>query len=146
MGEEKERGLNEIWVGDTQSKSDYEARMKNSLNPYQGVTKRILCVCSAGLLRSPTAAEVLQEEYGYNTRSAGTDFYALIPVDGVLLNWANEIVVMQRKHEVSIRRQYGGTEPLGNKRIICLDIKDEYEFRSPELKNLIIEKYEKLTT
>ena len=46
-------------------------RMWNVSNPWQGDAKRVLCVCSAGLLRSPTAAKVLYDEYGYNTRAAG---------------------------------------------------------------------------
>jgi len=58
-------------------------RIHNSSNPYQGKFKRVLCVCSAGLLRSPTTAFVLsQEPYNYNTRAAGiVDDYALVPVD-----------------------------------------------------------------
>lgn len=67
-------------------------RIFNSGNPNQGDYKRMLCVCSAGLLRSPTTAYVLsQAPYNYNTRAAGlvADF-ALIPVDEVLLRWAEE--------------------------------------------------------
>ena len=41
-------------------------------NPYQGDYHKVLCVCSAGCLRSPTAAVVLaQEPFNFNTRSAG---------------------------------------------------------------------------
>jgi predicted protein tyrosine phosphatase len=71
-------------------------RLGNCTNPYQGNTKKVLCVCSAGLLRSPTAAVVLsQEPFNYNTRAAGisTD-YALVQVDDVLVTWADEIVCM----------------------------------------------------
>ena len=69
-------------------------RLANSSNRWQGKYKRVLCICSAGLLRSPTAAFVLsQEPYNYNTRAAGlTKEFALIPVDEVLLNWAQEVV------------------------------------------------------
>ncbi len=34
-------------------------RWGNIDNPYQGSAKKVLCVCSAGMLRSPTAANVL---------------------------------------------------------------------------------------
>ena len=47
-------------------------RLGNSRNIYQGKDKRVLCVCSAGLLRSPTAANVLHKEFGYNTRACGS--------------------------------------------------------------------------
>ena len=62
-------------------------RLANTHNHYQGDAKRVLCVCSAGLLRSPTAAFVLsQEPFGFNTRAAGiAEDFALIVVDDVLL-------------------------------------------------------------
>ncbi len=68
-------------------------RLGNCNNSYQGEAKRVLCVCSAGLLRSPTAAFVLSNSpWNYNTRAAGlTPQFALIPVDKVLLTWSQEI-------------------------------------------------------
>ena len=60
----------------------------NCKNPYQGRDKRVLCVCSAGLLRSPTIAKVLVMN-GYNTRSCGCRDYALIQIDNVLIEWAD---------------------------------------------------------
>ena len=42
-------------------------RLANTQNKYQGKYKKVLCVCSAGLLRSPTAALVLsQEPFNFN--------------------------------------------------------------------------------
>ena len=47
-------------------------RLGNSKNPYQGDFKKVLCVCSAGLLRSPTAAWVLSNApFNFNTREIG---------------------------------------------------------------------------
>jgi len=80
-------------------------RLFNSKNPYQGEEKKVLCVCSAGLLRSPTTATVLEREFGYNTRAAGIDEgHALIPVDVVLLHWADEIVCMDEMQQQGIWR------------------------------------------
>ena len=50
--------------------------MHNCTNPYQTGTEKILCVCSAGLLRSPTLAGELYKR-GFNTRAAGVHDYAL---------------------------------------------------------------------
>ena len=70
-------------------------RMANSKNEFQGPAKRVLCVCSAGLLRSPTTAALLQHDYGYNTRAAGVvKEFALIFADQALVYWADEIVFM----------------------------------------------------
>ena len=44
-------------------------------NPYQGTDKKLLFVCSAGLLRSATAANLFAKK-GYNTRGCGSAEYA----------------------------------------------------------------------
>lgn len=117
-------------------------RLANSSNPYQGKFKRVLCVCSAGLLRSPTTAVVLsQEPYNFNTRAAGiVEDFALVPVDEVLLDWAQEIVCMSKgqKKELEIRlKKANKVTP-----IICLDIQDSFGYRDPELMKTIREKYD----
>lgn len=115
-------------------------RKRNSGNPYQGEFKRVLCVCSAGLLRSPTAAMVLsQDPFNFNTRAAGiVPNYALVPVDEVLLEWADEIVCMELEHKIML-------EMLTKKKIICLEIADSYPYRDPELIGLIKQKYAEAT-
>jgi len=62
-------------------------------NHYQGRNKRWLFVCSAGLLRSPTAAHIASK-YNYNARSCGSAEYALIPLSVNLISWAHKIVFM----------------------------------------------------
>jgi predicted protein tyrosine phosphatase len=124
----------------------YMNRMYTSKNPHQGKFKKVLCVCSAGLLRSPTAALVLsQEPFNFNTRAAGlTDDFALVAVDEVLLHWADEIVVMDpfQKSSVEVKFLVNGLAP---KPIVVLDIEDKYEYRNPELIKLIKENYVRST-
>ena len=62
-------------------------------NPYQGTASRYLFVCSAGMLRSPTAAMVAAS-MGYNARSCGSEEYALIRLSANLIEWANKIFFM----------------------------------------------------
>jgi predicted protein tyrosine phosphatase len=116
-------------------------RLHNAKNPYQGDTKKVLCVCSAGLLRSPTAANLLHVEYGYNTRAAGIDRgHALIPVDACLVHWADEIVVTNswmKKEVEELMPEYGPTKP-----IFVLDIPDNFGWNEPALRKIIAEKYE----
>ncbi len=119
-------------------------RLYNCKNPYQGKAKRVLCVCSAGLLRSPTAAIVLQREYGYNTRAAGIEeSFALIPVDEVLIEWAEEIVCMSKQQETMLRDILKQNKIEISKKIICLNIDDDYEYMNPGLINSILESYKK---
>lgn len=115
-------------------------RLANCKNPYQGEFKKVLCVCSAGLLRSPTTAVVLSKApYNYNTRAAGlSEEYALIPVDDVLLEWCDEVVCMQPNQAKELRERT--TKP-----VICLDIEDKYSYRHPALIKEIKDKYKKLT-
>lgn len=113
-------------------------RIWNVKNPYQGDSKKVLCVCSAGLLRSPTAANVLHREFGYNTRACGTDTdHALIPLDSVLCEWADEIVVMEQRHANKITALDAKFE----EKIICLSVPDSFAFMDEELQKFILEAY-----
>ena len=121
--------------------------MHNSSNPHQGDAKRVLCVCSAGLLRSPTASHVLHGEFGYNTRAVGVDIgHALIPIDDVLINWADEIVVMDeyQKQQV-IRIDPDLDEQIVSDKIIVLNVPDNYEYMNEKLQEIILRKYKQLT-
>ena len=112
-------------------------RLANCTNPWQGKWKKVLCVCSAGLLRSPTAAFVLsQEPFNFNTRAAGlTKEFALVPVDRVLLEWADEIVCMTEEQGEELREMSGG------KTVVVLNIEDSFAYRDPELIEAIKNSY-----
>jgi predicted protein tyrosine phosphatase len=112
-------------------------RLANSSNRFQGEYKKVLAVCSAGLLRSPTTALVLsQEPYNYNTRACGMEEnFALIVLDDVLLEWADEIVCMTKDQEERLLLMDHG------KPIKCLDIEDSFAYRDPELVKLVKERY-----
>lgn len=115
-------------------------RLANSSNRFQGPSKRVLCVCSAGLLRSPTAANVLHQEHGFNTRAAGiTEEYALIPVDAVLIEWAEEIVWVEQKVFDTAWDLF--KDKLKHKRNIVLAIPDSFSWGDPELKAIISKQY-----
>ena len=113
--------------------------MGNAKNEYQGKHKRVLCVCSAGLLRSPSAAVVLsQPPFNYNTRAAGINpDFALVIVDDYLIHWADEIVCMNAEQAHKLKHDFDC-----DKTIVNLDIPDEFEYRDPKLMALIKERYE----
>lgn len=115
-------------------------RIGNASNRYQGDFKKVLCVCSGGLLRSPTIAWVLgQIPYEFNTRAAGTNLeYGLILVDDPLLFWADEIVCAEDSHEKELRRRFD-MDYLG-KPIFSLNIPDRFPYRDPVLVKLIEER------
>lgn len=110
-------------------------RIHNSTNPFQNAQehKKVLCVCSAGLLRSPTLAHVLSGR-GYNTRAAGiTEEYALVPVDEVLVQWADKIVCVEPTVFHNLERKYPGAVY----KTVILDIPDRFAYMDPQLRRHI---------
>lgn len=110
-------------------------QLANTRNEFQGPAKKVLCVCSAGLLRSPTMAHVLANRMGYNTRACGTSQeYALIPVTEALLFWADEIHVVKEQHRVVL--SYLAEANL-ERDVVVYDLPDDFERNDPELIRLI---------
>lgn len=108
------------------------------VNECEGKYRRILCVCSAGILRSATAAVVLsQPPYSCNTRACGSKHYALIPASQALVEWSEEIVCMKEEHLKDLSDNFYGVE-----NFVILDIDDRYDYRQPELIELIKKRYD----
>ena len=97
--------------------------------------KRILFVCSENRLRSPTAETVFSEYEGIEAIGAGTNSDSDTPVSGDLIEWADVILVMEKSHKNKVSKKY--KELLKNKRIVVLDIPDNYECMQPELIQLL---------
>jgi len=119
-------------------------RLHNVMNEYQGKALRVLCVCSAGILRSPTIARVLCRDYeNINPRAVGTSSeYALIPLDAALLEWTQLIICANHDHDefVKMSLNYAGIE----RPQACLGIPDDFEFGDPTLEKMIRNRIESL--
>ena len=115
-------------------------------NMYQGETHKLLCVCSAGVLRSPTAAKVLGEKYGFNTRAAGMDeAFALIPVSEALLIWADEIVCFTYEHSNKLEQLIKESQHVDDgliEEIQVLSIEDNYGYMDKILVELSLKNYQ----
>jgi predicted protein tyrosine phosphatase len=115
-------------------------QLSNVKNPYQGNYKKVLFVCSAGLLRSATAAHTFSAEpYNWNTRTAGIGIeYALNPVTEALLEWADKVYCMEKEHLDDMKHIFGNIvddllESRGEDFIQTLSIPDTFPYRHPEL-------------
>lgn len=118
-------------------------RRANLNNPYQGEARRVLTVCSAGMLRSPTAAWVLSNDpWNFNTRSCGSEDYALVPLDLGLVLWAEEVVVMDERQAKKVRELLA--EDGSERPVHVLNVPDNYDFRNPELVKLLTEEFQRL--
>jgi predicted protein tyrosine phosphatase len=96
---------------------------------------RVLFICAKNKLRSPTAEHVFASYPGVETDSAGVNQDAEVPVSTEQLRWADVIVVMESRHRAKLRRAFG--QALKGKRIVCLDIPDDYDYMAPELVALL---------
>ena len=96
---------------------------------------RVLFVCSQNKLRSPTAEQVFADHPGVECTSAGTNYDAENPLTAELVGWAEVIVVMEPQHRAKVSKRF--RKELAGKRVVCLDIPDNYEFMQPELIELL---------
>jgi len=99
------------------------------------LAQNVLFICSQNRLRSPTAEQVFAAWPGIETASAGLNRGAQNPVTPELLEWADLIFVMERAHRSKLSSRFRAS--LRNKRVICLEVPDEFEFMAPELIRLL---------
>ena len=97
--------------------------------------KNVLFVCSQNRLRSPTAEQVFSSRPDLEVASAGTNNDADNPLTSELVDWADVIVVMEKAHRSKVQKRFSTS--LNGKRLICLDIPDEFEFMDPTLVKLL---------
>jgi predicted protein tyrosine phosphatase len=118
----------------------------NETNPfkssYEGQTPKWLFCCSAGLLRSPTAARIAQEILGYNTRSCGIHNWALVPFTLDLATWADQIVFVEQTLYQDIEHAYtrAGLWTQIQDKSTYWNIPDRYEYMHPELVEIVKQK------
>ena len=97
--------------------------------------KRVLFVCSQNRLRSPTAERVFSGRPGFEVASAGLYNDAETPVSSELVEWADVIFVMEETHRSMLSKKF--RPHLKDKRVICLDIPDQFDFMDPVLVRLL---------
>ena len=97
--------------------------------------RRLLFICSQNKLRSPTAETVFANYPGVETDSAGLNHDAEVPLSVEQLEWADLILVMEKAHRARLNRLFG--RALGGKRVVVLNIPDEYECMEPALIELL---------
>lgn len=92
---------------------------------------KLLFVCSRNKWRSLTAEAIFDGILGYEVRSVGTEPQARIRITEGHLGWADLIFVMEKKHNRRIQEKFSWV--LAGKKIICLDIPDDYQYMDEDL-------------
>ena len=117
-------------------------QLSNLDNRYQTQAKRVLCVCSASLLRSPTLANVLYTEYGYNTRSCGSSKgFALIPITEALITWADQIVFVNQENYTELNKEELDCIKETLCDVVVLDVEDDFEWNNDQLMSSLLYQY-----
>lgn len=96
---------------------------------------KILFICSRNKQRSLTAEKIFCKYDGLQVRSAGTETGARIKVSEGLIGWADIIFVMEKKHMRRLMEKFG--DIIVDKKVICLNIPDEYGFMDEELIDIL---------
>jgi predicted protein tyrosine phosphatase len=102
---------------------------------YRISMKHILFLCSRNRLRSPTAERIFRSRTGFEVASAGILADAEHPVTPELIAWADVIFVMEELQRKKLNKRFRAF--LKGKRILCLDIPDEYGYMDPRLVALL---------
>ena len=97
--------------------------------------KKVLFLCSRNRLRSPTAEHVFSTWPDVETDSAGLLADADVPLSTEQIEWADIIFVMEKTHRTRLSKRF--RKHLNGKRIICLDVPDDYEYMDPALVTLL---------
>ena len=96
---------------------------------------RVLFICSSNRLRSPSAERLFADWPGVETDSAGLAADAETPLEREQLEWATLVVVMERRHRQALLRRHAAA--MKGKRLVCLDIPDDYAYMQAELLHLL---------
>ncbi len=97
--------------------------------------RNLLFLCSRNKLRSPTAEALFRGRPGIETDSAGLSPDAEVMLSPEQIEWADLILVMEKVHRARLNRKFG--KHLAGKRVVVLDIPDNYPFMDAGLVRLL---------
>lgn len=97
--------------------------------------ENILFICGKNRWRSPTAEHLFAGHPGIECASAGLSHDAETPLSGELVDWADTIFVMEKAHKAKLASRFSAH--LAGKRIVCLNIPDNYRYMDPALVDLL---------
>jgi predicted protein tyrosine phosphatase len=99
---------------------------------------RVLFICRQNRKRSATAERVFGKDPALEVRSAGTGEDALVRVNRRMLDWAEIVFTMDGEQRRDLSNMFPGHAVLDS--LVCLEIRDQYEFLDPELVTLLRER------
>lgn len=107
----------------------------DAMSDTQADPLKLLFICSKNKWRSLTAEKILDGFNRYAVRSAGTERDARIKVTAGHIGWADLIFVMEKSHQRRLQARYA--DILANKRVVCLNVPDDFGLIDPTLIDLL---------
>lgn len=92
---------------------------------------KLLFICSRNRQRSLTAEKLFDGYNNHQAKSAGTENNSRVKITSGMIGWADIIFCMEKKHVRRLRERF--SDELADKKIVCLNIPDEYEYMDSEL-------------
>lgn len=92
---------------------------------------KVLFVCSRNRWRSPTAEQIYRDSKAIMVRSGGTSPNARRRVTFRDLEWADLVLVMEKRHRDILRSEFASS--MKSVRLEVLNIPDEYQYMDSEL-------------
>src|SRR3972149_2849376 len=100
--------------------------------------QRVLFLCKYNRSRSATAERLVCKRPDLDVRSAGTAEDALVRVNQRMLDWADVVFTMDPAQQRALQHMFP-SHP-GLKKLVCLEIPDDFAFLHPELVKLLKER------
>jgi predicted protein tyrosine phosphatase len=97
--------------------------------------KKLLFICGKNKLRSPTAEAVFSSWEDIATDSAGVNADADTVVSQDQIHWSDIIFVMEDSHRAKLAKKFPSA--LKDKRVVCLNIPDEFDYMQPDLVSML---------
>jgi predicted protein tyrosine phosphatase len=97
--------------------------------------RRVLFICGKGRQRSPTAEQIFSSMPDLETSLAGLGADADVVVSTEQIEWSTDIAVMDRRQLARLRRMF--PKLVSSKRIVSLDVPDDFSFMQDELVALL---------
>ncbi|MCP4149059.1 MAG: protein tyrosine phosphatase [bacterium] len=107
-----------------------------------GKKLKLIFVCTINKMRSKTAEVLYRNDERFIVRSAGVAEDADVVLTEEMIDWADCIVAMEKKHVNKMKYRFPHIDV--DAKLVCLAIPDYFYFMAPELIKQLKEKFEQV--
>ena len=105
--------------------------------------QHLLFVCTSAIDRSPAASELFRYSNKYEAKYAGISPGAEVTLTKESIIWADIIFTMEPEHQVYVLKHFIQEILAGGKRVILLEVYNDFKRYDEELRIILKDKLEK---